>query len=78
MSVPKSYVPKVAYMARGAVILPRLTKPMAINRAPQSPMRGPIDVPWNYNKAMVTYKGKETMGEVNKMISLGNTTTYKS
>ncbi|XP_070029488.1 uncharacterized protein [Nicotiana sylvestris] len=30
------------------------------------PMTDPTTVPWNYNKAVVTYKGKEVLGETNK------------
>ncbi|XP_070040778.1 uncharacterized protein [Nicotiana tomentosiformis] len=67
LNVPKLYVPKGTYVARGPIILPRLTEPVVISRAPQSPMRGPTAVPWNYSKIMVTYKGKEIMGEVNEM-----------
>ncbi|XP_019239065.1 PREDICTED: uncharacterized protein LOC109219096 [Nicotiana attenuata] len=67
LNVPKLYVPKGTYVARGPVISPRLTEPMVISRAPQSPMRDPIAVPWNYSKTVVTYKGKEIMGEVNEM-----------
>ncbi|XP_075086157.1 uncharacterized protein LOC107797942 [Nicotiana tabacum] len=67
LNVPKLYVPKGTYVARGPIILPRLTEPVVISRAPQSPMRGPTAVPWNYSKTMVTYKGKEIMGEVNEM-----------
>ncbi|XP_070041210.1 uncharacterized protein [Nicotiana tomentosiformis] len=67
LNVPKLYVPKWTYVARGPVISPRLTEPMVISRAPQSPMRDPTAVPWNYSKTMVTYKGKEIVGEVNEM-----------
>ncbi|XP_070049078.1 uncharacterized protein [Nicotiana tomentosiformis] len=67
LNVLKLYVPKGTYVARGPVISPRLTEPVVISRAPQSPMRDPITVPWNYSKTMVTYKGKEIMGEVNEM-----------
>ncbi|XP_019244417.1 PREDICTED: uncharacterized protein LOC109224284 [Nicotiana attenuata] len=63
---PKMYVPKGTYVARGPVISPRLTEPVVISRAPQKPMKDPTVVPWNYNKAVVTYKGKEIMGEVNE------------
>ncbi|XP_070052627.1 uncharacterized protein [Nicotiana tomentosiformis] len=67
LNVLKLYVPKGTYVARGPVISPRLNKPVVISRAPQSPMRDPTAVPWNYSKIMVTYKGKEIMGEVNEM-----------
>ncbi|XP_070045820.1 uncharacterized protein [Nicotiana tomentosiformis] len=67
LNVPKLYVPKGTYVARGEVISPRLTEPVVISRAPQSPMRDPTAVPWNYSKTVVTYKGKEIMGEVNEM-----------
>ncbi|XP_075103852.1 uncharacterized protein LOC142178410 [Nicotiana tabacum] len=67
LNVLKLYVPKETYVARGPVISPRLNKPVVISRAPQSPMRDPTAVPWNYSKTMVTYKGKEIMGEVNEM-----------
>ncbi|XP_070034893.1 uncharacterized protein [Nicotiana tomentosiformis] len=60
-------VPKGTYVVRGAVISPRLTEPVVISRAPQSPIRDPTAVPWNYSKIVVTYKGKEIMGEANKM-----------
>ncbi|XP_016449287.2 uncharacterized protein LOC107774305 [Nicotiana tabacum] len=67
LNVPKLYVPKGTYVARGPVISPRLNEPVVISRAPQSPMRDPTAVPWNYSKTVVTYKGKEIMGEVNEM-----------
>nr|XP_016476203.1 PREDICTED: uncharacterized protein LOC107797792 [Nicotiana tabacum] len=67
LNVPKLYVPKGTYVALGPVISPRLNEPVVISRAPQSPMRDPTAVPWNYSKTMVTYKGKEIMGEVNEM-----------
>ncbi|XP_075080202.1 uncharacterized protein LOC142165737 [Nicotiana tabacum] len=43
---------------------PRLSEPMVIGRASQKPMTDPTAVPWNYNKSVVTYKGKEISGEV--------------
>ncbi|XP_075084941.1 uncharacterized protein LOC142168181 [Nicotiana tabacum] len=67
LNVPKLYVPKGIYVARGPVISPRLNEPVVISRAPQSPVRDPTAVPWNYSKTMVTYKWKEIMGEVNEM-----------
>ncbi|XP_070055137.1 uncharacterized protein [Nicotiana tomentosiformis] len=70
LNVPKLYVPKETYVARGPVISPRLNEPVVISRAPQSPMRDPTAVPWNYSKIVVTYKGKEIMGEVNEMNQL--------
>ncbi|XP_070025754.1 uncharacterized protein [Nicotiana sylvestris] len=63
---PKMYVPKRTYVVRGPVIPPRLNEPVIISCAPQRPMKDPIAVPWNYNKAIVTYKGEEIMGEVNE------------
>ncbi|XP_075087553.1 uncharacterized protein LOC107796834 [Nicotiana tabacum] len=67
LNVPKLYVPKGTYVARGPIISPRLNEPVVISRAPQSPMRDPTAVPWNYSKTVITYKGKEIMGEVNEM-----------
>ncbi|XP_070036165.1 uncharacterized protein [Nicotiana tomentosiformis] len=67
LSVPRLYVPKGTYVARGPVISRRLTEPMVISLAPQIPMKDPTAVPSNYNKTVVTYKGKEVMGEVNEM-----------
>ncbi|XP_070015247.1 uncharacterized protein [Nicotiana sylvestris] len=58
------YVPKGAYVMRGPISLPRLSEPVVIGRGPQKPMTDPTDVPWNYNKSVVTYKGKEISGEV--------------
>ncbi|XP_070008545.1 uncharacterized protein [Nicotiana sylvestris] len=60
----KIYVPKGTYMVRGPVISPRLNELVVIGRAPQRPMTNPSAVPWNYNKAVVTYRGKEISGEV--------------
>ncbi|XP_075074664.1 uncharacterized protein LOC142162236 [Nicotiana tabacum] len=62
----KMYVPKGTYAERGPIISPRLNEPVIIGRAPQRPMTDPTTVPWNYNKAVVTYKGKEIPGEVNE------------
>ncbi|XP_070056936.1 uncharacterized protein [Nicotiana tomentosiformis] len=67
LNVPKLYVPKGTYVARGPIISPRLNELVVISRAPQSPMRDPTAVPWNYSKIVVTYKGKEIIGEVNEM-----------
>ncbi|XP_070039877.1 uncharacterized protein [Nicotiana tomentosiformis] len=67
LNVPKLYVPKGTYVARGPIISSRLTEPVVISRAPQNPMRDPTAVFWNYNKTVVTYKGKEVMGEVKEM-----------
>ncbi|XP_070014386.1 uncharacterized protein [Nicotiana sylvestris] len=58
------YVPKGAYVMRGPIKPSRLNEPVVIGRAPQKPMKDPTDVPWNYNKTVVTYKGKEIPGEV--------------
>ncbi|XP_075088234.1 uncharacterized protein LOC142170265 [Nicotiana tabacum] len=58
------YVPKGAYVIRVPINPPRLSEPMVIGRAPQKPMTDPTVVPWNYNKSVVTYKGKEISGEV--------------
>ncbi|XP_070018031.1 uncharacterized protein [Nicotiana sylvestris] len=66
LTVPRMYVPKGIYVAWGPVISPRLTKPVVISRASQKPMKNPTIVPQNYNKAVVMYKGKEIMGEVNE------------
>ncbi|XP_019239986.1 PREDICTED: uncharacterized protein LOC109219980 [Nicotiana attenuata] len=71
VNVPKLYVPKGTYVAQGPVISPRLTEPVVISRAPKSPMRDPTAVPWNYSKIVVTYTGKEIMGEVNEMNQSG-------
>ncbi|XP_075076760.1 uncharacterized protein LOC142163378 [Nicotiana tabacum] len=62
----KMYVPKGTYAERGPIISPRLNEPVIIGRVPQRPMTDPTTVPWNYNKAVVTYKGKEILGEVNE------------
>ncbi|XP_075077022.1 uncharacterized protein LOC142163783 [Nicotiana tabacum] len=62
----KMYVPKGTYAERGPIISPRLNESVIIGRAPQRPMTDPTTVPWNYNKAVVTYKGKEILGEVNE------------
>ncbi|XP_009590089.1 uncharacterized protein [Nicotiana tomentosiformis] len=67
LNMPKLYVPKGTYVAWGPVISPRLTEPVVISRTPQSPIGDPTIVPWNYSKTVVTYKGKEIMGEVNEM-----------
>jgi len=58
------YVPKGAYVMRGPINPPRLSEPVVIGRAPQKPMTDPTAVPWNYNKMVVTYKGKVISGEV--------------
>nr|XP_016514663.1 PREDICTED: uncharacterized protein LOC107831416 [Nicotiana tabacum] len=63
---PKMYVRKGTYVARRPVIPPRLSEPVIISRAPQRPMKYPTVVPWNYNRAIVTYKGKEIVGEANE------------
>ncbi|XP_009805000.1 uncharacterized protein [Nicotiana sylvestris] len=63
---PKMYVPKGTYVVRGPVIPPRLNEPVIISRTPQRPMKDPTTIPWNYNRAIVTYKGKEIVGEVNE------------
>ncbi|XP_019241375.1 PREDICTED: uncharacterized protein LOC109221353 [Nicotiana attenuata] len=58
------YVPKGAYVMRGTINPARLNEPVVIGRAPLKPMTDPAAVPWNYNKSVVTYKGKEISGEV--------------
>ncbi|XP_070014126.1 uncharacterized protein [Nicotiana sylvestris] len=58
------YVAKGAYVMRGPINPPRLNEPVVIGRAPQKPMIDPTTVPWNYNKMVVTYKGKKISGEV--------------
>ncbi|XP_070028923.1 uncharacterized protein [Nicotiana sylvestris] len=57
------YVPKGAYMMREPINPPRLSEPVVIGRAPQKPMTNPAAVPWNYNKSVVTFKGKEISRE---------------
>ncbi|XP_019265333.1 PREDICTED: uncharacterized protein LOC109242913 [Nicotiana attenuata] len=63
---PKMYVPKGTYVVRGPVISPRLNEPVVIGCALQRPMTDPTVVPWNYSKTVVTYKGKEVLGEANE------------
>ncbi|XP_075077029.1 uncharacterized protein LOC142163789 [Nicotiana tabacum] len=63
---PKMYVPKGTYVVRGPVIPPRLNEPVVIGCPPQKPMIGPISILWNYKKVVVTYKGKEVLGEANE------------
>uniref|UniRef100_A0A1S3ZUC9 G-patch domain-containing protein n=1 Tax=Nicotiana tabacum TaxID=4097 RepID=A0A1S3ZUC9_TOBAC len=58
------YVPKGAYVMWGPINPPRLSEPVVISCAPQKPMTDPTAMPWNYNKSVVTYKGKEISGEV--------------
>ncbi|XP_070029593.1 uncharacterized protein [Nicotiana sylvestris] len=58
------YVPKGAYVMRGPIQPSRLNEPVVIGHVPHKPMKDPTDVPWNYNKMVVTYKGKEIPGEV--------------
>nr|XP_016449519.1 PREDICTED: uncharacterized protein LOC107774486 [Nicotiana tabacum] len=60
----KMYVPRGTYVVRGPITPLRLNEPVVIGRAPQRTMTNPIVVPWNYNKAVVTYKGKKISGEV--------------
>ncbi|XP_075088327.1 uncharacterized protein LOC142170335 [Nicotiana tabacum] len=62
----KMYMPKGTYVVRGPIISPRLNEPVVIDRAPQRPMTDPTAIPWNYNEAVVTYKGKEVLGKVNE------------
>ncbi|XP_070019347.1 uncharacterized protein [Nicotiana sylvestris] len=62
--VAQMYVPKGDYVMRGTINPPRLSEPVVIGRAPQKPMTDPIAVPWNYDKTVVTYKGKVISGEV--------------
>nr|XP_016446958.1 PREDICTED: uncharacterized protein LOC107771997 [Nicotiana tabacum] len=71
LSVPRLYVPKGTYVAWGPVISSRLTEPVVISLAPQSSIKDPTAVPWNYNRTVITYKGKEVMGEVNEMNQSG-------
>ncbi|XP_019252752.1 PREDICTED: uncharacterized protein LOC109231545 [Nicotiana attenuata] len=63
---PKMYVPKGTYVVWGPVISPRLNEPVVNGHAPQRPMTDPTAVLWNYNKAVLTYKGKEVLGEANE------------
>ncbi|XP_070009551.1 uncharacterized protein [Nicotiana sylvestris] len=60
----KMYVPKGTYVVQGPIVPPRLNEPVVIGRALQRPMIDPTAIPWNYNKAVVTHKGKEISGEV--------------
>ncbi|XP_070017663.1 uncharacterized protein [Nicotiana sylvestris] len=53
-----------AYVIWGPINPPRLSEPVVIGRASQKPMMDPTVVPWNYNKSVVTHKGKEISGEV--------------
>ncbi|XP_070011087.1 uncharacterized protein [Nicotiana sylvestris] len=62
--ITQIYVPKGTYVMRGPINPPRLSEPVVIGRTPQKPMTDPAAVPWNYNKSVVTYKGKEISGEV--------------
>ncbi|XP_070047325.1 uncharacterized protein [Nicotiana tomentosiformis] len=71
LNVPRLYVPKGIHVVRGPIISPRLTEPMVINLTPQRPMKDPNTVLWNYNITVVTYKGKEIIGEVNEITRSG-------
>ncbi|XP_070015651.1 uncharacterized protein [Nicotiana sylvestris] len=57
------YAPKGAYVVRGTIQPPRLNEPVVIRRVPQKPMIDPSIVPWNYQRTLVTYKGREVTGE---------------
>ncbi|XP_070030033.1 uncharacterized protein [Nicotiana sylvestris] len=58
------YVPKGAYVVRGTIQPPRLNEPVVIGRVPQKPMTDLSTVPWNYRITLVTYKGREVIGEL--------------
>ncbi|XP_070004597.1 uncharacterized protein [Nicotiana sylvestris] len=66
LTVPKMYVPNGTYVVQGPIFSPRMIEHMVISRTPQNPMKDPTTVPWNYSKAVVKYKGKEIMREVNE------------
>nr|XP_016436517.1 PREDICTED: uncharacterized protein LOC107762657 [Nicotiana tabacum] len=72
LSAPKKFqiqgakpmsAPREAYVTRGTIKLPRLDEPVFIGRVPQKPMTDPTTIPWNYNRSVMTYKGKEITGE---------------
>ncbi|XP_070019352.1 uncharacterized protein [Nicotiana sylvestris] len=65
------YVSKGAYVVRGTIKPPRLNEPVVIGRVPQKPMTDPSTVPWNYQRTLVTYKGKEVTGELPENTSVG-------
>ncbi|XP_070011009.1 uncharacterized protein [Nicotiana sylvestris] len=65
------YVSKGAYVVRGTIKPPRLNEPVVIGRVPQKPMTDPSTVPWNYQRTLVTYQGKEVMGELPENTSFG-------
>ncbi|XP_070022536.1 uncharacterized protein [Nicotiana sylvestris] len=58
------YVPKGAYVMQRPINPPRLSELVVIGRASQKPITDPTVLPSNYNKLVVTYKGKEISGEV--------------
>ncbi|XP_070007246.1 uncharacterized protein [Nicotiana sylvestris] len=58
------YVSKGAYVVRGTIKPPWLNEPVVIGCVPQKPMTDPSTVPWNYQRTLVTYKGREVMGEL--------------
>ncbi|XP_070002958.1 uncharacterized protein [Nicotiana sylvestris] len=60
----KMYVPKGTYVVQGPVISLRLNEPVVIGRTSQRPMTDPTAFPWNYNKVVLTYRGKEILREV--------------
>jgi len=65
------YMPKGTYMVWGTIQPPRLNEPVVIGRVPQKPMTNPSTVPWNYQKTLVMYKGKEVMGELPENTFIG-------
>ncbi|XP_070018235.1 uncharacterized protein [Nicotiana sylvestris] len=65
------YVSKGAYVVRGTIKPPWLNEPVVIGRVPQKPMTDLSTVSWNYQRTLVTYKGKEVTGELPENTSVG-------
>ncbi|XP_070017715.1 uncharacterized protein [Nicotiana sylvestris] len=65
------YIPKGSYVVRGTIQPSRLNEPVVIGHVPQRPMTNPSTVPWNYQRTLVTYKGREVTGELSENTFIG-------
>ncbi|XP_070004436.1 uncharacterized protein [Nicotiana sylvestris] len=65
------YVPKGTYVVRRTIQPSRLNEPVVIGRVPQKAMTNPSTVPWNYQRTLVMYKGREVTGELPENTFIG-------
>nr|XP_009610714.1 uncharacterized protein LOC104104354 [Nicotiana tomentosiformis] len=75
---PKLYIPRGIQKIVPNNSLRNITEPVVIRLVAQVPVTNTKDIPWNYNKTIMTYRGKEIVEKTDKMWGLTRSGRYYS